>query len=153
MLTPNEAMKLKKVVIEAVGDSATRDWLLKAIERATDNHYPKNDVIAAGPNLSSATMLNDAARALGWRTDFACGDSPITWELVLDEIVKLSRGKPPSAVVACVGDKYKFEYEHKEYNCELTVVRVTGYRKNDFVFFDDGSHSKQEKMMAMKKVE
>ena len=38
-------------------------------------------------------MLNDAARALGWRTDFACGGSPITWEMVLDEIGKLRKAR------------------------------------------------------------
>ena len=34
-----------------------------------------SDVLAPGPALSSQRMLDDAARALGWRTDFACGDS------------------------------------------------------------------------------
>jgi len=47
-----------------------------------------SDVLAPGPDLSPQRMLDDAARALGWRTDFASGDSPITWDMVLDEIRK-----------------------------------------------------------------
>ena len=43
-----------------------------------------------GPDLSPQQMLDDAARALGWRTDFACGDSPITWDKVLHEITTLA---------------------------------------------------------------
>ena len=57
-----------------------------------------NDIIADGPNLSSAEMLDDAARALGWRTDFACGDSPITWALVLREIRKLRAFSKPHKI-------------------------------------------------------
>jgi hypothetical protein len=44
------------------------------------------DQIAPGPDLSSQRMMDDVARALGWRTDFACGDSPITWNAALEEI-------------------------------------------------------------------
>jgi hypothetical protein len=59
---------------------------------AVDPRHPRwrgqsgGNVVAPGPDLSSQQMLDEAARALGWRTDFACGDSPITWKIVLDEI-------------------------------------------------------------------
>lgn len=47
------------------------------------------DVIArADPGLTTTIMLDDAARALGWRTDWACGDSPVTWKLVLEQIAR-----------------------------------------------------------------
>lgn len=47
------------------------------------------DVIAqASPDLTTTIMLDDAARALGWRTDWACGDSPVTWKLVLEQIAR-----------------------------------------------------------------
>ncbi len=55
--------------------------------------HRNGDVIAqAHPDLTTTIMLEDAARALGWRTDFACGDSPITWTLVMDGIRKLKVG-------------------------------------------------------------
>lgn len=41
-------------------------------------------------SLSPQQMLDDAARALGWRTDFASGDPSITWEAVLLEIKSLA---------------------------------------------------------------
>ncbi len=96
MLTKEEASGLA-VLVRDVKDGwtiggFTKDEMLAALKRATDG-FETNDVIAKGPDLSSQHMLNMAARALGWRTDFATGDSPITWELVLEEIHKL-KAKP-----------------------------------------------------------
>lgn len=48
------------------------------------------DIVARGPNKTSTEMLDDVARALGWRTDWACGDSPITWDAALEEVTRLS---------------------------------------------------------------
>lgn len=52
---------------------------------------------------------------------------------------------------ALVGDKYKFEYPSEpQFNCLLTVVKVTGDGPNDLVFFDDESHSKQKNLVDFK---
>lgn len=70
---------------------------VKVTERPT-SVLRGNDVIAQGPNLTPAEMQDDVARALGWRTDFAAGDSPINWDLVLTEVRKLKAGERPSAI-------------------------------------------------------
>lgn len=46
---------------------------------------------APGPDLNPQEMLDQAARALGWRTDWACGNSPVTWGAVLDKIDDLQQ--------------------------------------------------------------
>jgi hypothetical protein len=66
-----------------------------------------SDVLAPGPDLTPRQMLDDVARALGWRTDFACGDSPITWDLALGKIAEIAReracGRRTESLVAPVG--------------------------------------------------
>lgn len=84
-LGPNPPSELSDAVLYELGED-----LHYAI--VSDVSY-ENDVVARGPRISSTEMLNDAARALGWRTDFATGGSPVTWGGVLEEI---SQRKRPS---------------------------------------------------------
>lgn len=95
MLSKSEAEKLQSLLrLNVRGNAYTR--LKNEIDNLTDEYAPGGgtDVIADGPDISSKQMLNEAARALGWRTDWAGGNSPITWDLVLEEIRKL-RNKTP----------------------------------------------------------
>jgi hypothetical protein len=97
MLTKAEAAELEKAArfahYEGMVDLGRMQKMLASIDRETDKYAPNDgtDVIAAGPQISTRQMLDEAARAFGWRTDWACGDSPITWELVLEEIKKLRK--------------------------------------------------------------
>ncbi len=55
--------------------------------------------------------------------------------------------------VAKVGDIYQFNYEKEpKFNCELKVVKIYGIDPEDFVMFDDGTHSKQKHLIDLKKI-
>lgn len=123
MLTNEEARALKVLVRDLGGKTVSgisQENLLNAIERATDT-YETNDVIARGPNINSTNMLNDAARALGWRTDFATGDSPITWELVLDGIRKLK-----------VLESFRFTPEEIKWLAEIVLEKASPEKGNPY---------------------
>lgn len=88
MLTKEEAEEIKLAILS--GTQGNKQGQIAMIDRVTEEapYDVGSDVIAKGPKLSSTQMLDEAARAFGWRTDWACGDSPITWDLVLEEIRK-----------------------------------------------------------------
>jgi hypothetical protein len=136
---------------DASASAAAREGLKKIVTGTDPPPLPRpavnlnNDIVAAGPDLTSTEMLDDAARALGWRTDFACGDSPITWALVLDEIRKLAApsgsemrqaakarnfgeiyagSRPPA-----VGDRVRFTVEGV--HVERDVAGVVAHRYSD----------------------
>jgi hypothetical protein len=102
MLTKDEASYFQAVIVTGYNDPLKSELLL-ALDRETDKYAPNRgtDVIAKGPNKSSTQMLDEAARALGWRTDWACGDSPITWDLVLTEIRKLKKAAADAEIAQC----------------------------------------------------
>jgi len=74
---------------ETPEDIARAEALEATCEAKPRRELSQADAIALVLNKTPTEMLNEAALALGWRTDFACGDSPITWSSVLDEIRKL----------------------------------------------------------------
>lgn len=56
-------------------------------------------------------------------------------------------------MIAKPNEVYRFEYpKEPKYNCDLTVVRVTGDKSDDFVFWSDGTHSKQKDIGKLKKI-
>jgi hypothetical protein len=48
-------------------------------------------------------------------------------------------------MIAKTGDRIRFTYpKTPQLNCDLTVVRTDGTRPDDFVYFDDETHTKQK---------
>lgn len=74
------------------GSAASPDdaELVDACAQLTALRHEASGADTLAPELSPQRMLDDAARALGWRTDLALGGSPITWEAVLLEIQSLA---------------------------------------------------------------
>jgi hypothetical protein len=55
---------------------------------------------------------------------------------------------------AVVGDRFRFVYPERDraFDCELTVVSLTGDGPDDLVFFEDHSHSKQKHLVGVIKI-
>ena len=54
--------------------------------------------------------------------------------------------------IAEVGDVYEFIYpKEPQFNCSLKVTGVRGNNPDDFVFFNDGTNSKQKNLVRIQK--